>query len=117
MRLVTGTSVPGKRSSEELCVFLPGQVSPVLAGRTLGTLSVFCCRPFGSVQHAAVCLARVQSHRRTSEFRGFTLVSSWNASGSLGADDRVANQNARRPGFESLWGTILLMESINMYRV
>jgi len=36
-----------------------GQVSSVLAWRALRSLSVFCRRPAGTVQHAAVRLERV----------------------------------------------------------
>jgi len=39
-----------------------GEVSPVLAYRTLGSLPVLRRRPDRRVQHAAVHTARVQSH-------------------------------------------------------
>jgi len=47
------------------CYAVSGQMSPVLAQRTLSAISILCCRPDGRVQHAAVYTARVQSHRCT----------------------------------------------------
>ena len=63
LRPVAGKKMEMKCSS----VISAGQVSPVLARGTLGTLPVLCRGPSGAVQHAFVCAKRVQSHRCAGE--------------------------------------------------
>lgn len=94
---ITAVKKAGVTTNCVYYVLFAGQMPPVLARRALGALSVFCRWPVGTVQHAAVCLERVQSHWCTSKLTSdcFTTLSFstiWRGSDILSSEQAKRNQ-------------------------